>query len=263
MLSTISTIHSGMLSNKTRASILRNVYGLPLPLMYIPIRDNAVNNYVTGSPDSTGITVANAPAITTGAVGTAQAIKFVQASTQYVKLPNINMANNPAFSVSFWVKLGATNATYANLWCISNYIKLNGTDATKKYTWAINMPSATTLRFEYARDGSEGTVRRGKEITVSTGVWFHIVVIQRANLNVDIYKNGTLMVSTVTGSNVTTAQNFAWTSNYHFLGRSSYASDPYINAEIDDFRFYSNYELTQANVNSLYDMRNNTKDIIN
>ncbi len=265
MLSSIATLQSFKIYKANNSTIVSNVYNLPSPTIYIPIRDNAASNYANGTPSNVGITLYNTPTYISnnGNVGTKQSLNLVATSSQYLMMPNINMASLTSFSVSLWVKLGATNSGFANIWCISNHMKPSGTDTTKKYTWAINLPSSTTIRFEYARDGSEGNVRRGKQATISTGVWTHFVAIQRANLGIDIYLNGTLVVTSVSGQNTTTAQYFSWTSVYNMIGRSSYALDPYTNTQIDDFRFYSNVELSTTDITNLYNMKNNNFDVIN
>jgi hypothetical protein len=80
----------------------------------------------------------------------------------------------------------------------------------------------------------------------------------------ELWVNGVKQTATVlTGSSPTTAPTYNWTSTFHALARSSYGGDGATEVGIDDFRFYSNTVLTSAQIESLYNARNQVNDFIN
>lgn len=239
--------------------VLQNVYGLPIPSYYIPFRERPIADYRTGTGNTTGISDNGTPTLysTDGIIG--NYIRLASASQQYVTLQNINMNTMTSFSISLWVRIGTTS-NFSNVWCISNFFKTDST--TKKYTWAL-FYSSGNIRFEYARDGSEGTVRRGKQQAVNTNQWYHIVCIQRADFSIDIYINNVRSTAAISGQSTTTNPYFNWTSVLHQIGKSSYQNDPYFNGDIDDFRLYANTELTTAHIQTLYDSKTSRNDFVN
>lgn len=262
MLSSISTVQSFKTNNIVLNSLLSNYLGLPVPTLYIPIREYSIANYSSGVQDLSGITAYNDPSFNnTGAVGTRQSLNFIRSLSQYVQLPNINMSTLNSFTVSLWFKVPSNVANYTNIWCISNYL-YSGGDIMPKYTWAL-FNIANEIRFEYARDGSVGTVRKGKNVSINYNVWCHAVLIQRVDLSIDIYLNNVKSTYTMDGINIATDQNFNWNGIYNMIGRSSYLSDPYTSMDFDDYRFYSNIELTDSEITKLYNTKNVTSDVIN
>ncbi len=262
MLSSISTVQSLKTNNIVSNPLLSNYLGLPVPTFYIPIREYSIANYSSGIQDLSGITAYNNPSFNnTGAVGTQQSLKFISSLSQYVQLPNINMSTLNSFSVSLWIKVPSNAANYSNIWCISNYL-YNG-ESIPKFAWAL-FNISNQIRFEYARDGSQtGIVRKGKNVSINYDVWYHVVLIQRVNLTIDIYLNNVKSANTMTGINMSVNQNFNWNGIYNMIGRSSYLSDPYTSMDFDDYRFYSNIELTDSEITELYNTKNITSDVIN
>jgi hypothetical protein len=262
MFSSLSTMQS---SPKPEYGLLvSNYYGLPTPTYYIPFRDNNFTNY--GSENTTAITSTNNPSIVTVAPvsQSSQGIRLVASSSQYLTLPSRSMTSTTSFSVSVWVNVVSGQSGVCNIWCISNQQRPTTDTTTNKYTWAL-FYSSNAIRFEYARDGSAGLVRRGKQQAVNTNEWIHIVCIQRVtSYGIDLYINGTKSGASITGTNngTTSAYNFNWTSSAHQIGKSSYNADPYFSGDIDDFRFYANVELTDAEVSNLYAGRNAPHDFI-
>lgn len=275
MLSSLSTTRAVIITNRNSSSILSNYYtdntsgySLPTPSIYIPFRDNSFGNFVSGYSNTTDISQFNNPTFGTGIVSSnPQAMSLTRASSQYLKLPNINMSTLTKFSVSIWVNLSASPQGYSNIWNISNYQKPVTADSTNKYTWAIWYNSGGNFRFEYARDGSLGQIRRGKwsNTGVVPGTWYHLVGIQRSsgtdNNNLDFYVNNVKVTNSL--SEPTTSVTYNWTSTVHQIGRSSYDNDPYLGGLIDDFRFYPNIELTEQDITNLYNGRNAPNDFIN
>jgi hypothetical protein len=272
MFSSLSTIQS--FYNKIQNTIISvstvvlNYYGLPMPTIYVPIRENSVANYVTGTADTTGISTSGGPTFTTGYVANSQAITFNNTSSQYLRLPNIKMTDLTCFSVSLWVKLANDTSNFGNIWCISN-VEASSSSSTVKYTWMLIYRSADprpVIRFEYRRSGTGNNVRRGKEAEANVDVLYHIVCIQRAaNHSMDMYINNVKITSGLSGSLIQYAPQYGWTSTIHQCAKSSYSNDlnPYLNCTLDDFRFYSNIELSETDINKLYEGKNAPNDFIN
>jgi hypothetical protein len=266
MLSSLSTIQSFCNKFNSLISVVSNYYGLPIPTIYIPIRENSVANYVTGTADTTGISTSStsgSPTFTTGYVANSQSIIFNKNLSQYLTLPNINMANLSCFSVSLWVNLAIGTSNFTNVWCISNFQRPTNDSTTKKYTWAL-LYHGGVIRFEYARDGPEGIVRRSKQVAITLGQWYHIVCIQRSNtsMDMDMYINNVKNTSNLYSPTGTLPQ-YAWQSTVHQCARSSYNADPFLSCTLDDFRFYSNKELSETDINKLYVGKNAPNDFIN
>ena len=273
MFSSLSSFQS-FIQNKleqvviTTREILSNQFGLPIPDIYIPFRSDAYENWATGTPNTTNITSTNNPTIVSnGFSSNSQYLRCVKASNQRLNLPNYSMSTVTSFSVSMWVNFGSGNSNYANVWCITNYYRPGGADSTNKYTWAIfYLPSSSQIRFEYARDVSVGTVRRGytHQSTVSINQWYHIVAIQKTDNSMELWVNNVKQTATtLTGTNPTTVPTYNWTSTFHALARSSYGGDSATEVGIDDFRFYTNNVLTSNQIQTLYDARNQANDFIN
>lgn len=269
MLSSISSnqsLHTKLLYTISNP-IIANEYGLPTPTLYIPIRDSTYANWANGTPSLTNLSTTNGPNILTldQLRPLSQYMNFAKASTQQLNLPQYDMTNMTSFSVSMWVKLKTGNNDFSNMWCITNFYRLVTTDTTKKYTWAVlYVPSSSYIRFEYARDGSEGTVRRGLTQTgIAIDTWYHIVAIQKADNSMEFWINNVKCTSSISGTNATTAPYRTWTSTYHVCGNSSYANDTATSMQLDDFRFYSNTVLTAAQIQTLYEAKNQTFDFIN
>ncbi len=274
MFSSLSSIQSFIHKVRTWSStreILSSRFSLPIPTIYIPFRFNSYENWATGTPNTTNITLTNNPTIVyNGFTPNSHYLQCVKASDQRLNLPNIDMNSTTSFSVSMWVNFGSGNGNFANVWCITNYYRPAGANSTNKYTWAIfYLPSSSQIRFEYARDGSVGTVRRGytHQSAISTSTWYHIVAIQKTDTtdsSMELWVNGVKQTATVlTGSSQTTAPTYNWTSTFHALARSSYGGDGATEVGIDDFRFYANTVLTSTQIQTLYNARNQFDDFIN
>jgi hypothetical protein len=253
-------------------TIVTNQYGLPNPTLYvyIPFRDGSYANWASGSASMTNLSIVNSPSIsTTDPIKTgSEFMEFVRASSQSLKLPNYTMNTTAtSFSVSLFVKFKSGNSDFANIWCITNHIKTSGSDSTKKYTWAIfHLPSSGSIRFEYARDGSDGIVRRGlTKSGIVINQWYHIVAIQRndGSNTMELWIDGVNSGASISGTSSGTGPQRSWTSTVHRLAHSSYATDSATNVCIDDFRFYPNTVLTQAQITTLRDAKLQDFDFIN
>jgi hypothetical protein len=259
-ITSISNSNSGNLYNDT-SSMELNKYGLPLPIIYIPIRDNNYANWANSSQDLTNVSITNSPSIVSSNSfrSNSQYMNFVQGSNQRLNLPNRNV--DSAFSVSLWVKLLPGNVDTANIWCISNYFTRAESD--KKYTWAIWYgPVGTAIRFEYARDGPEGIVRRGlTQSGVNTNTWYHIVVIRKNDNSLELWVNNVKSTAQISGINEITLPTDGWTSVFHACGKSSYEPIQSTGAQIDDIRYY-NSVLTPTDIQTLYNARNQTFDFV-
>jgi hypothetical protein len=237
-----------------------NKYGLPLPIIYIPIRDNNYANWANSSEDLTNVSITNSPSIVSSNSFSlnSQYMNFVQGSNQRLNLPNRNV--DTSFSVSLWVKLLPGNNDFANIWCISNYFTRTASD--NKYTWAIWYgPNSQSIRFEYARDGPQGVVRRGlTQSGVNTNTWYHIVVIRKSN-SLELWIDNVKSTASLSGINSSITPTNGWFSVFHACGRSSYEEDQSTGAQINDIRYY-NSVLTPTDIQTLYNARNQTFDFV-
>jgi hypothetical protein len=158
-------------------------------------------------------------------------------SGQYVSLPQGLVQGLTAFSVSAWVKLSASP-----VW---SRIFDFGTSTTT-YAFMTANSSATTLRFAITTGGSTMEQQMNAQ-PLPTLTWQHVAITATGT-------TGTLYVG---GAQV--AQNIAMTLSFAslgattqtWLGRSEYATDPYLNGQLDNVRIYSR-ALTAAEVLQLF-----------
>ena len=156
----------------------------------------------------------------------------------YVLLPAGILANLVDFTVATWVYARST-ATWARIFDFGF-----GTSSWMMFT--VNGNSRLP-GFEIVNYG-------GKVYTVSankafpTNQWVHVAVTLTGEIGT-IYFNGTV-VGNATGIPISPFQLFDVAAAQNYIGKSQYASDPYFNGLIDDFRFYQG-ALTQTQINAL------------
>lgn len=251
-----------------------NYIGLPTPTLYIPVITGDFANYISGTADTTGITLFNNPTTETGYISSSSTggKKFTavqgtpgidMSASQYARLPNYTMSAGQSFTTAFWFKINAnSNVDFANLWCISSAQY----PTTPKYTFAIfHKLDVNKIYFQYARDGGAGSIRQNSIAvsTVSLGTWTHLAAVYTtSNDGITLYINNVVATGGTT-INVGASGNLGWTSVSHFIAKSSYTGDPYCNVTIDDFRFYNGTALNTTQLTTLYNNRTPGYSIVN
>lgn len=185
-------------------------------------------------------TEVNTPAYVYGRLGP-YALNLVASSSQHVTLPagfSTLLAGVTDFTFAGWVY----NNNSGNWSRIFDF----GTGTTAHMFVTINNGTTGTARFTITTTGSGGEQTVTAPSAVPSNEWTHITITLLGS-TATLYVNGT-SVATNTGITLTPASLGATTQNY--FGRSQYA-DPYLNAYVDDFRFY-NRALTTEEVTALY-----------
>jgi hypothetical protein len=172
-----------------------------------------------------GVLNGNANITTTGIIGNAVSL---DGHSGYVSLPAGLLNNLSDFTISAWVKLNS-RSTWARLFDFGY-----GTSR-----WLMFTPLADSGRAKFIitiYGSAVTTIESG--IALPVGVWNH-VAITLSGFSGTIYINGTLngakdaypppfqMAASALTAGLT-AQNC--------IGKSQYASDPYLNGTVDDFR---------------------------
>jgi len=216
-------------------------------------------NYATGQYDAQ---LVNGAAISTAAaavkVGTA-GLALTAASSQYAALSSFTMTSamqTSGITVAGWVNLSAGNGTNSRVFDLSGALKNSSSQITgTAYTYNIQYLTGTPyLNFSAASNTSSTQTQLGTYSTSYTlGNWVHIGWVMNSG-SWQIYINGSLVTTYTTGVAGTYVPPTTYNSGiypYVFLGRSSWASDPYATGYWNDFRMYST-ALSAAQVAAIY-----------
>ena len=148
--------------------------------------------------------------------------------TNYAQLP-YSIANMPAMSFCGWVYWNGGSAWQR----IFDF-------GTGEDSYLFLTPNdGSNMRFEIKANGTTQSLTTTKP---ATGTWVHVAVTMAKN-NVKIYVDGIQAASSTTIT--LTPADVAGICNY--LGRSQFAADPMLNANLDDVRIY-NYVLSAAEI---------------
>ncbi|MEJ5237567.1 MAG: LamG-like jellyroll fold domain-containing protein [Limisphaera sp.] len=183
--------------------------------------DEATGNTVIDSasgPAGNGI-------LPNGALRTAGRVRLSPASQQHVALPTGLVSGLNDFSAAVWLRLHSA-ANWARIFDFGHNTQTN------MFLTARN-GSNGRLRFAITVSGSGGEQRMDGPV-LATGLWYHIVVTLRGSVGM-LYVNGA-PVATNTGLTLRPSSLGPTVNNY--LGRSQYAWDPYLDAELDEFQIY-------------------------
>jgi hypothetical protein len=158
-------------------------------------------------------------------------------SNQYVSLPSGIVSSLSSFSICTWVKLSTAPPQWARIFDFGT--------GTNTYMFLTPNSGAGT-RFSITTSGN-GQEQQINAPALTTGTWRHVAVTRTGN-------TGTLYVD---GAEV--AQNTAMTlspmslgtTTQNWIGRSQFPVDPYLSAQIDNFRIYDR-ALSAAEVQTIY-----------
>jgi hypothetical protein len=163
-----------------------------------------------------------------------KALRITASQGQYLQLP-YETAGSEELTVALWVKL-RSGSTWQRLFDF-------GSD-TEHYMFVTPKNSYTNvMRFAIKNGGDEQTIDCKQALPMSQ--WKHVVLTlgkERAVIYIDGEEAASSTGITIRPSDLRPVMNY--------IGRSQFASDPLLSADIDDVRIY-NYELTADDVKSV------------
>lgn len=160
-----------------------------------------------------------------GGLRSAGRLRLVAGSQQYVALPPGLLSGLNDFSVAVWLRLHSV-ANWARIFDF-------GQDTRTNMFLTARNGSNGRLRFAITVAGSGGEQRLDGPV-LATGTWYHIVVTLRGSVGV-LHVNG---APVATNSGFTLRPSSLGSTANNFLGRSQYAWDPYLDADLDEFQIY-------------------------
>ena len=156
----------------------------------------------------------------------------LSSTNQYMQLP-YEIASSDELTVAMWVNL-RSNTSWQRLFDFGN--------DTDHYLF-LTPNNGSVMRFAIKNGGQEQVVSCKSKLPVSQ--WKH-VTLSIASGKTTIFIDGQEAASstsvTIKPSDIHPVMNY--------IGRSQFASDPYLSADIDDVRIY-NYALTDADVKAV------------
>lgn len=169
----------------------------------------------------TGTLTGTTPGWSPGVSGSA--VKL--AGSSYVALPNGTMSTLTNFTISAWVKLDEKR-TWERVFDFGS--------GTATYMFLTTTHNGGGVRYSIKlNNGSEQQINAAYSVPVN--VWVHLAVTLNGSTGV-LYINGEEV-----GRNTSMTINPSRLGNttQTWIGRSQWASDPYLRGTIDDFRIYS------------------------
>jgi hypothetical protein len=163
----------------------------------------------------------------------------------YADLPDGLLSAVRDFTAAGWVRV-RTDRNWQRIFDFGNSTSVNMFLTPHAATSGM----AQTVRFAITTAGSGQEQRLNGTAILPVGVWKHVVVVLGAAGGV-LYVDG---VQAGANSSMTLRPADLGATSNNWLGRSQYAADPYLDGEIDDFRFYSR-ALSAAEVAALFTQR--------
>ncbi len=162
----------------------------------------------------------------------------------YLTLPN-TLGATTDFTFETWINLKSYNA-WARIFDF-------GIDDNTYFFFTADYNGSQKPRFAIANGGGNaGEQRLTSSVSIPLNTWTHVaVVISGSTTTGRMYINGQ-EVATNTSMSWTPATLPETTSN--FIGKSQYAADPYLNAELDEMRFW-NIARTKEQLETSYNLR--------
>jgi len=169
-------------------------------------------------------TLANNPSHVAGRGGNAISLN---GSNAYVSLPAGVVYSLSNFTVSAWVKINSL-AQWSRIFDFGT--------GTSSYMFLTPKAGGTgNVRFAIATSGNTSEQQINGSAPLPTGVWTHVAVTLQGSLGI-LYVNG---VEVGRNSSLSLYPALLNVTTQNWLGRSQFSGDPYLNAQIDDFRIYS------------------------
>ncbi|MBN1514941.1 hypothetical protein JXA32_00075 [Candidatus Sumerlaeota bacterium] len=172
----------------------------------------------------------NSPAWETGQLD--NAVHLVSASSQYVELSQGVLDDLTDFSITGWVYLDSVT-----MWTrVFDF----GTDTTPdastgSYMFLTPYSGGNAIRFAMTTSGYNNEEQINGTAALSSGSWIHVAVTLSGSTG-QLYVDGS-PVGSNTSMTITPSSLGSITRGY--IGKSIFATDPYLNGLADDFRVYS------------------------
>jgi hypothetical protein len=177
-----------------------------------------------------------------GKVG--NALTLSQAGSGYVSLPYWIFSTTTDITIATWVRLN-TLTVWQRLFDTGTNANLNQNTATgTSYATLFLKDLNNKLGLSSTQNGY-GSAQQITADALPTGVWKHVTVVFSSG-TAAIYVDGT-MVSMA--SSILPPQ--ALGLNYAFIGKSQFGVDPFIDAQIDEFRVY-NRALSASEIQTVF-----------
>ena len=190
-------------------------------------------------------TLVNGCSLITGKVG--QAFTF-DGVNDYVALPDNSLNFIGDFTTSFWFYANAFVGQDSFVTC-ENWVAPNDNG------WYIYHYQGNLGFSVYNGTNSTGWKT---STTITTGTWYHVVVVKNRSVSPKFYINGALVGTVLrTGTDTTLNAGYA-TTQYCSLGTDRYAvstAQAYLNGKMDGVNVWQR-EITQAEVTELYNSGN-------
>jgi hypothetical protein len=165
----------------------------------------------------------------------------------YVSLPTLEKLAPDAVTLAVWV-YPTSSAHWQRVFDFGS-----SGNVTMFLTTSQGTDTSSTARFAMTSSGTVDEQRIDSAAPLTLNTWHHLCVSLPTG---DSYK-GTLYVDGAAAginSQMTLHPADLSTTTKNYIGRSQYATDPYLSGRIDDFRVYKR-ALTAAEVAALYALR--------
>ena len=160
-------------------------------------------------------------------------------SSDYMQLPTA-LATHKEMTIAMWVRWKGNG---------SNQRIFDFGNGDSQYMYLTANAASNKMRFGMKNNGEEQYIDISK---LSTYQWKH-VTITISNDSITAYIDGEQKAATAD----ITIRPADFNPIFNYIGRSQFASDPMLKADIDDVRFY-NYALSASEVEDIY-LGNDTK----
>jgi hypothetical protein len=158
-------------------------------------------------------------------------------TSSYVDLPDGIMSGFTGFSIACWVDLNSVSA-WARIFDI-------GTDTTS-YMFLTPDADSGSIRYAISIAGNGAEEAINGTGTFATGSWQHVAVTRSGSIGI-LYVNGSEVGR---NSSMTLGPADLGSMVNSYIGKSQFASDPYLNGSVDKFYIY-NRALSASEVTTL------------
>ncbi|HEU6448723.1 MAG TPA: RICIN domain-containing protein [Verrucomicrobiae bacterium] len=165
------------------------------------------------------------------------AVSLNGTSTSYDSFPTGFVSTLGDFSITGWFKLNS----------VSTWTRIFDFGTGTSVNMFLTPSDGATIRFAITTGGGAGEQRINGTSIPSTGMWHHFAVTLSGAVGV-LYIDG---VEVGRNNNMTLNPSSLGNTTQNYIGKSQYASDPYLNGFVDDVQIY-NYGLSAPEVSNLF-----------
>jgi Concanavalin A-like lectin/glucanases superfamily len=178
-----------------------------------------------------------------GKVGNALAL--AKAGSGYVSVPPAVFAKATDITIATWVNV-TTSQNWQRVFDVGINANLaNNTSTGTHYMNLVPKNDGSNLAFAISKDGY-GSEQVLTSSALPTGTWKHVAVVLGPGQG-SLYVDGALVANS---STVSLRPVDLGTTDYAYLGKSQFTSDPYFDGQIDEFRVYGR-ALSSAEIQAL------------